>query len=92
MEKGKSFHLELLHTKIIKRKRHLANKRWCFLVRLSYLSFAFAIPATTILVIKITTIPILVGVSKKIFETAKAIMSPIATPNNSFINFNVNTS
>jgi hypothetical protein len=68
------------------------NIRWCFLVRLPYLSFALAIPVTTILVIKITTIPIVVGVSKNVFETAKAIMSPMAIPDNSFINFNVNTS
>ncbi len=68
------------------------NTRWCFLVRLSYLSFALAIPVTAILVIKITTISTLVGVSKNIFDTAKAIMSPRATPDNSFINFNVNTS
>lgn len=92
MEKGKGLHLELLHTKIIKRKHHLANKRWCFFVRLSHLSFALATPVTTILVIKITTIPMLVGVSKNIFETAKAIISPMAMPDNSFINFNINTS
>lgn len=92
MEKGKGLHLELLHTKIIKRKHHLANKRWCFFVRLSHLSFTLAIPVTTILVIKITMIPMLVGVSKNVFEMAKAIISPIAMPDSSFINFTVNTS